>query len=411
MQPMTQQPQQPKLQLKAVKFPKGAEILVAENPKADFFYIIQQGFVYLEDNKVGKENERTSKKGPGDFIGVVSCMSQKTQIEKAIALTDVVAIAVHKTQYSDLIQLSTPTALKIIRTFSKKMKIMNELLMLQTTNKKSVGNPAMIFNVAKYYDDDEQPAIAAFAYKHFVALNTPSPALDYAKKRLEKLAPKLKAYPDPSEMVRQYPLGTMIFSEFQSGAEMYIIQKGSVKITKVLNGTEVTLAVLKAGDMLGEMALLNNDLRSASAIAAEDSVLLAINMANFQKMTESNPKMITNLTITFAERLWTMQRQLLNTLLRENPIAKMTDILALQLEKLNYNENSEEEYKTNFTPNDIATMCGLTKEEQRKSMFNFRNLNIIKIEKNKVTVPDCSAVIKQAAFYRKQIQKKLGQTK
>ena len=50
----------------------------------------------------------------------------------------------------------------------------------------------------------------------------------------------------------------MIFSEAQSGSDMFIIQRGEVSITKVVNGNEVTLAVLKKGDMFGEMALIEN---------------------------------------------------------------------------------------------------------------------------------------------------------
>lgn len=399
--PQIQQPQQ-RLQLRAARFPKSAEILVADDPKAEFFYIIQSGFVLVSMN-TDTANGGGAKKGPGDFIGVISCMSHRSQVEKAIALTDVIAIAVHRTQYMDLIKLSTPTALKIIRTFSKTTKAMNELLMLQTTNKKVNENQALIYQVAKYYDDDGQEYISAFAFDKFVKLNIQSPALEYAKRRLLELKQKLKVYPNPEESLRHYPRGTMIFSEFQTGAEMYVIQSGSVKISKVLNGTEVTLAVLKPGQMFGEMALLNNDLRSASAITVEDSEIRAINMANFQKITESSPDMITNLTKTFAERLWIMQRQLINSRLRDDPVAKMIDILALQLEKMNYTENTSVEYQTEFTPNDIATMCGLTKSEQSRCMFNFMNFRFIETKKNKIFVSDCSEVIKQAAFYRKKL--------
>ncbi|MBR1615349.1 MAG: Crp/Fnr family transcriptional regulator, partial [Treponema sp.] len=264
-------------------------------------------------------------------------------------------------------------------------------------------NQALIYQVAKYYDDDGQEYISAFAFDKFVKLNIQSPALEYAKRRLLELKQKLKVYPNPEESLRHYPRGTMIFSEFQTGAEMYVIQSGSVKISKVLNGTEVTLAVLKPGQMFGEMALLNNDLRSASAITVEDSEIRAINMANFQKITESSPDMITNLTKTFAERLWIMQRQLINSRLRDDPVAKMIDILALQLEKMNYTENTSVEYQTEFSPNDIATMCGLTKSEQSRCMFNFMNFRFIETKKNKIFVSDCSEVIKQAAFYRKKL--------
>lgn len=401
--PQIQQPQQ-RLQLRAARFPKGAEILVADDPKAEFFYIIQSGFVLVSMN-TDAASGGGSKKGPGDFIGVISCMSHRSQVEKVIALTDVIAIAVHRTQYMDLIKLSTPTALKIIRTFSKNMKEMNERLMLQTTNKKVNENQALIYQVAKYYDDDGQEYISAFAFDKFIKLNIQSPALEYAKRRLVELKQRLKVYPNMEESLRCYPRGTMIFSEFQSGAEMYIIQNGSVKITKVLNGTEVTLAVLKSGQMFGEMALLNNDLRSASAITLEDCEIRAVNMANFQKITESSPDMITNLTKTFAERLWLMQRQLINSLLRDDPVAKMIDILSLQLEKMNYTEKDSVEYQTDFTPNDIATMCGLTKTEQSRYMFNFMNFRFVETRKNKIFVSDCSEVIKQAAFYRKKLQR------
>ncbi len=398
--PQIQQPQQ-RLQLRAARFPKGAEILVADDPKSEFFYIIQSGFVYVNMNTESSAN--TNKKGPGDFIGVISCMSHRSQVEKAIALTDVIAIAVHRTQYMDLIKLSTPTALKIIRTFSKNTKEMNELLMLQTTNKKVSENKALIYQVAKYYDDDGQDYIAAYAFENFIKLNIQSPALEYAKRRYAELKNKMKVYPNPAESLRTYPRGTMVFSEYQSGAEMYVIQSGSVKITKVLNGTEVTLAVLKQGEMFGEMALLNNDLRSASAITLEECEIRAINMANFQKITESSPDMITTLTKTFAERLWIMQRQLINSKLRADPVAKMIDILSLQLEKMNYTDTSNVECQTNFSPNDIATLCGLTKSEQSKYMFNFLNFKFIETRKNKIFVSNCSEVIKQAAFYRKKL--------
>ena len=81
-----------------------------------------------------------------------------------------------------------------------------------------------------------------------------------------------------AETVRFYPKGTMVFSECQSGQDMFIIQDGQVKITKIVNGTEVILAVLKKGDFFGEMALLENKPRSASIIAFEDCYLMVVNV-------------------------------------------------------------------------------------------------------------------------------------
>ena len=84
--------------------------------------------------------------------------------------------------------------------------------------------------------------------------------LQHAKQRFIALKPTSKAvyFEAPKEAMRYYPKDTMIFSECQSGQDMFIIQDGQVKISKVVDGNEVVLAVLKKGDFFGEMALLEN---------------------------------------------------------------------------------------------------------------------------------------------------------
>ncbi len=124
----------------------------------------------------------------------------------------------------------------------------------------------------------------------------------------------------------------MIFSENEPGTELYIIQRGVVKITKIVEDNEVLLAMLKTGDIFGEMALLENKPRSASAIANEDCSLMAVNKANFERMVQSQPQLITRLTTLLAERLWFIYKQLANTLIQD-PLGRLYDALLLQLEK------------------------------------------------------------------------------
>ena len=136
-----------------------------------------------------------------------------------------------------------------------------------------------------------------------------------AKQRFVALKPRSRAvYFEPTEeMTRKYPKGTMIFCENQSGADMFIIQSGEVSISKVVDGNEVTLAVLRKGDMFGEMALLENKPRSASAIAHEECVLMVVNRKNFDMMVATQAQLIARLTTTLAERLWAQHRQLTNS--------------------------------------------------------------------------------------------------
>ena len=116
------------LQLSFVKFSKDSYILVEGRPATDRFYIIQTGKVVCTKSLSFQTGEETYSLGPGDFIGVIPCMSGRPQIETVIALTDVVAISVRRDQYPELIEKNTPVAMKIIRTFANKMRNMNDVL-------------------------------------------------------------------------------------------------------------------------------------------------------------------------------------------------------------------------------------------------------------------------------------------
>ena len=78
---------------------------------------------------------------------------------------------------------------------------------------------------------------------------------------------------------------SVIFKEGESGDRCYVIVKGEVRISKFIpNIGEEALAVLKAGDTFGEMALIDNFPRSAYAIANNDSELLSISKTELDKI-------------------------------------------------------------------------------------------------------------------------------
>ena len=295
--------------------------------------------------------------------------------------------------------------LKIIRTFANRMRIVNEKLMEQTQSTTSRDDYEQLYNVGYYFDTQQQYNIAFFAYYQYVKMQKTGENAQKALKRIAVLKPKVNApYIEPSQdLLRKYPRGSMIFSEAQNGPDMFIIKAGSIKISKVVDGTEITLAMLKPGDMFGEMALLERKPRSANAIATEDCVLMSINMQNFNQMVSTQAQMVDRLTTTLSERLWSMQRQLANTLLQANPVAQMTDMLALQLEKMRINVGKGSQFMSSFTPEDIATMCGISKNNQAQCLSKFCMSQVIKLEKGKILIPDTLELIKQAEFYRKQL--------
>jgi CRP-like cAMP-binding protein len=392
------------LQLSIVNFTKGAYIIVEGKANADHFFIIRSGKVRVSKEVEVVEEEGGNILGAGDFFGVVSTMSSHSHIETAQAMTDVSLISVHRDQYGMLIERNTPVAMKIIESFSRRMRYLDEALARITLKSNpNEGDISHLFGVAEYYARQSQYNQAYYAYYQYLKHVPNGEHVVTARERLAKIKPYAKAvYLDGDENVftRAYPKDTMIFSESMPGREMYIIQKGSVKITKIVNDSEVLLAVLRQGDMFGEMSLIESKPRSASAIAFEDAVLLAVNKENFARMVQTQPQIIARLTTTLAERIWFIYKQLANTLLT-NKVGRMYDALLIQLERARVPIRSGEAYTFDFGIKELINMVGLPMSEGNEAVRELLKNSKIKAVENRIYTSDIEEIEKQAKYYRK----------
>jgi CRP-like cAMP-binding protein len=391
------------LQLSIVNFNKDAYIIVEGKQRADNFYIIRTGKVRISKEVEVVEEEGGNILGPGDFFGVVSTMSSHSHIETAQALTDVSLISVHRDQYGLLIEKNSPVAMKIIEGFSRRMRYLDEALARLTNKSSRENDPNHLFEVAEYYAKQNQYNLAYYAYYHYVKLFPKGEFMQKAMERMAKIQPYAKpVFLDGSDttFTRTYPKNTMIFAESMPGKELYIIQKGSVKISKLVGGTEVLLAVLKPGDIFGEMSLIENKPRSASAIAYEDTVLLAVNKDNFARMVTTQPQIVARLTQLLAERIWFIYKQLANTLLKD-PVAKMYDALLIQLEKARVPIRSGESHTFDIGPKELINMVGLPMAEGNNALRILLQNPRIKAVDNRIFTSDVEEILKQANYYRK----------
>jgi CRP-like cAMP-binding protein len=391
------------LQLSMVNFNKGAYIIVEGKQKADQFFIIRSGKVRISKEVEIVEEEGGNVLAPGDFFGVVSTMSGHSHIETAQALTDVTLISVNRDNYTLLIERNAPVAMKIIEAFSRRMRYLDEKLAQLTFKETAEPDPSHLFYVGEYYARQNQYNQAYYAYYQYVKHVPQGKNVQTARERMMKIKPYSKAVHldgDSEVFTREYPKDTMIFAETMPGRELYIIQKGSVKITKIVNDNEVLLAVLKAGDIFGEMSLIENKPRSASAIAFEESVLLAVNQENFERMVQSQPQIIARLTTLLAERIWFIYKQLANTLLGDK-VGRLYDALLIQLEKNRVPIRSGEAYTFDFGTRELINMVGLPMEEGNQAMRELLRNTKLKAMDNRIHVTDLEEVDKQAKYYRK----------
>ena len=109
---------------------------------------------------------------------------------------------------------------------------------------------------------------------------------------------------DEVSQERVYPQGVIILRGGEVGDSVFLISSGSVQIA--LRGSEgpvFPLAVLQAGEIFGEMAVLERRPRSATVLARENCVLLEIAGKEIRKLLEAHPEVQVKMYTVVRDRL------------------------------------------------------------------------------------------------------------
>jgi CRP-like cAMP-binding protein len=110
---------------------------------------------------------------------------------------------------------------------------------------------------------------------------------------------------------RLYKRNNMILMEEDAGDTLFILNQGSVKITRLSDdGREVILSILGDGDFFGEMSIFDGESRSANVIALEDSEVFVLKRGDFLDLLEKHPKIAIALLQELAIRLRRSDQQI-----------------------------------------------------------------------------------------------------
>ena len=102
---------------------------------------------------------------------------------------------------------------------------------------------------------------------------------------------------------RAYAPGAAICQEGEDGEEMYIIQKGKVKVSKRFGGRTHVVSVLEKGDFFGEMAIVNRIRRTATVTAIDDVELLVFDREGLKNMISRNALIALSIIDKLCRRL------------------------------------------------------------------------------------------------------------
>jgi CRP/FNR family transcriptional regulator, cyclic AMP receptor protein len=164
--------------------------------------------------------------------------------------------------------------------------------------------------------------------------------------------------------------GEIIFSEYEPGDTFYLIQSGKVKLIQCTGENERTLDILQPSEMFGEMAILENLPRSATAIAVDEVTVIELNAQNFEILMLGNPQIALKLLRIFSKRIYDSKRRFMILTLRD-PQAKVADVF-LMLDETNTDiDKTTDKREFQTTAEDIAHWAGLNVNQTRDILSRF----------------------------------------
>jgi CRP/FNR family transcriptional regulator, cyclic AMP receptor protein len=199
----------------------------------------------------------------------------------------------------------------------------------------------------------------------------------------------------------EYAPNEIIFCEFEPGNEFYFIQSGQVKIVKIINNTEKTLDILDAGEIFGEMAILEEEPRSASVIAMGNVKLFRFHRDNFDTILHGNPQLAYKLLMIFAKRIYDQKRRLM-ILLLEEPQLKVMDVFNMLAEQ-DPHLDLQEAVTLKATAQDISSWGGMQLKDVQKVLHNLNQLGKIELFNDKVVVKNIRDFQRVVASKRKNL--------
>ena len=182
---------------------------------------------------------------------------------------------------------------------------------------------------------------------------------------------------------RSYPKNSVILFEDDPGDALYVVVGGQVKVVLIgEDGKEVILSVLKDGDFFGEMALIDDEPRSAHVIAMEDTDLLVLRREDFQRCLEGQPRMALSLLRALSGRLRKADEKIGDLVLLD--VGGRIARLLLELAK----EGDGETISRNVTHSTIAQMIGSSRETVSRTFRNLADSGLIEVSQQAIVIRD-----------------------
>ena len=301
---------------KIKKYNKDSIIYLEKSKPMPYLYIIKSGQVnrmieFLET----EENETLHE---GDNFGLVSCLTGLNSIERITAITDCEVIIVDKKNLIPFLSQKKEIFLKVIKDYSNRLRNLDAMYNQLLSVNQKINETEHILYAAKFFTKNGEEELANLVYNIYAK---------YTKRELTSFDVYVGKAVIPEFRVGEkikLKKNKIVFIEGETGDNFFYIDKGKIKISHYFEDKELILSILGEGEFFGEMSILNQKSRMASATVFEDCELLILNQENF--MDKLGNAILQKIFVSLATRFYHTYRRVVN-LTYKNPLSRVYDCL------------------------------------------------------------------------------------
>ncbi len=188
--------------------------------------------------------------------------------------------------------------------------------------------------------------------------------------------------------VQHVDAGTVIFNKSDAGDSMMVIIEGKVMIGSTsIAGKELVLNIIGEGEVLGEIAFVDGEARTADARALEATTYLVLERRYFQPLLDDQPKLAAQLLGVLCQRLRNTTDQMEDTAFYELKTRLARKLLAFAE---HYGDQSDAVGKVEIPVNqsELGAMLSATRESVNRQLRELANAELIELKQGVITIVD-----------------------
>lgn len=386
---------------KQIQFKKNSYLYVEGDEDSKYVYLIKSGKVsYIYNNPNLKNIFKAAN--PGDIVGYITSLSERPRLVSAVAVEDTVVAQFEYEEFINLLRNNIEISMKVLSSFSETLRNFNQVYNTGDFHQLTPKDQ-LLYQVGKEFHKAEMLKYALHVYSKFIEVYSEGMFHDLAVKAIAEIKNEgvsISRQNDMQNPILNYKNDDVIFCEQQNAVDLFIIKKGAVKIYKITDTGPALISILDNGEIFGELGIISEKPRNATAVAYGDTTLMKVNKDSLKYLLEQSEEIHKKIFISISKRVWfNLIRN--ESKLYSNPVTKIYVFLESKLLEDNVSFSSTNPHKFNFGLEELYKMASIRKTEQGSEIDEFLSSKEIVIHFNQITIQNPLQFIKSAKMHKK----------